>query len=160
MRIFFFHIFHCFYLAVERNTSKAITTLVTNLIIGKKPREGGVFSTQVCARIYFATSFTRSLRKHPFLFTLRRWGRARRNGLFSQASFTRCLRPLAAKSHYGSCCSLLSLIDLTSVPRAFLLVSEILKINSNNQILDLTRRHFILPHFHPLQSPSSRASKG
>ena len=73
--------------------------------------------------------------------------------MFSQASFTRCLRPLVAKSHYGSCCSLLSLIDLTyPTCLSFYWFQSFLRLNSNNQLRDFTRRHFILPHFHPLQS--------
>ena len=73
--------------------------------------------------------------------------------MFSPASFTRCLRPLVAKSHYGSCCSLLSLIDLTyPTCLSFYWFQSFLRLNSNNQLRDFTRRHFILPHFHPLQS--------
>ena len=48
---YFFHIFHCFYLAVERNTSKAITTLVINLIIGIKPRRVA-YSPRRYAHVY------------------------------------------------------------------------------------------------------------
>ena len=117
--------------------------------------------------------------------------------MFSQASFTRCLRPLAAKSHYAWL--LLQPIntdwlDISHVPfywfqslnyrkkgwnikviklgfsGALKMANEerelsvsaqcklggwdSLRLNSNNQLnqlRDLTRRHFILPHFHPLQ---------
>ena len=54
---------------------------------------------------------------------------------------------------YGSCCSLLSLIDLTyPTCLSFYWFQSFLRLNSNNQLRDFTRRHFILPHFHPLQS--------
>ena len=98
-----------------------------NLIIGKKPREGGIFSTQVRARIYFATSFTRNLRKHLFLLALRRWGRARRNECFRRLALLDVwdrLQPRAIMALVAAYYHWLT----WHIPRAFLLVSGLLKI--------------------------------
>ena len=64
-----------------------------------------------------------------------------------------CLRPFLERQFFTWLLLqpiIIDWLDISHVP--FYWFQSFLRLNSNNQLRDLTRRHFILPHFHPLRS--------